>query len=115
MKLIPGQCSSSLPAATDWIGVSKVLVLEISFVATMLALLTGHGNTEIVSLAWALGGTLGLLRIGDVAANVINVKSYLSAPAGVMGGVVPQAANTPLMAAPTVNNGGTTNASPTAT
>lgn len=106
MKVTTPQSGVSIvPAPTDWQAFSKVLVIEGAFVGAMLAILTGHGSADVVSLTWALGATLGVLRLSDVAANMFNVRSYLSKPDS---GVVPQAANTTLF-----TTGGNTNASPT--
>lgn len=55
----------------DWSSLSKTLVLEAAFAGTMVAILTGHATPDIDSLAWALGGTLGLLRVTDVVASTV--------------------------------------------
>ena len=105
--------SVAVPAATDWMAVSKIVAIEIVFVGSAAAVVLGHGSTGALDLAWATGAALGVLRITDILANVINVKSFLSKPAS---GVVPQAAGTPLVTLPAspVPNGGS-NASPSAT
>lgn len=85
-----------IPAQTDWLALSKTVVIEIAFAASIAAVLTGHDNPDIVQLAWALGGTLGLLRITDVVANVVNIRSYLTKPPSA-GQTVPTSSNTPLV------------------
>lgn len=87
-----------IPAQTDWIATSKTLVLEVAFIGSMCSILAFHNyDANVVNLAWALGGTLGLLRIADIGANIANVRAYLQAPGARQTGVVPQAVNTPLL------------------
>jgi hypothetical protein len=85
----------AVPAATDWIAISKTIAIEIVFVGSTAAVIFHPGNPDVISIVWATGLALGVLRISDVVANVINVKSFLAKPAS---GVVPQAAGTPLIA-----------------
>ena len=99
---------SIVPAPTDWQALSKTLVIEAAFIGSMIAVLTGHGTPDVVSLAWALGATIGVLRLSDIAANAFNVRTYLNAPGSQSNGVMPQAANTPLVS---TGNGGNNNAS----
>lgn len=87
-------------------------MIEGAFVASVLALLffplSSLQTTEAQQLALATGATLGVLRIGDIVANVFNVRAFLQAPAAKTTGVVPQAVNTPLLVTPTtVNTEGT--------
>ena len=95
----------AVPAATDWIAVSKVLAIEAAFIGSTAAVLLGHGSPDIIKIVWATGGSLGFLRITELAANVVNVRSFLNKPAS---GVVPQAVGTPLIANPNAppGNGG---------
>ena len=97
----------AVPTATDWVAVSKIVVLEIGFLSTLGALITGHANADITSLAWALGATLGLLRMADIAANIANVRAFLGKSP--VTGVVPQAAGTPLFTTPVSSATATTN------
>lgn len=102
-----------VPTIIDWQALSKTLVIEVAFMGSMVAILTGHATPDIVSLAWALGATIGVLQLSGIAANAFNVRSYLGAPQSMASGVMPQASNTPLVS--TTNSGGFTNAStPTA-
>lgn len=98
MAIIPAISANqtyAVPAATDWVAVSKTVVIELVFLASTVAVLMGHDSTQIIDIVWATGLALGVLRITDVLANVVNVKSFLSKPDS---GVVPQAAGTPLIA-----------------
>lgn len=102
--------SVAVPAATDWMAVSKIVAIEIVFVGSSAVVVLGHGGQGALELAWATGAALGVLRITDILANVVNVKSFLSKPAS---GVVPQAAGTPLVTLPTpAATNGAANASP---
>jgi hypothetical protein len=84
----------TVPAATDWLAVSKIIAIEMVFVASSAAVITGHSSADAVALAGATGLALGVLRVTDILANVVNVKSFLNNPAS---GVVPQAVGTPLV------------------
>ena len=88
---------SVIPVAFDWQAFSKTLVLELGFIGCTVAVLTGHGSPDIIQLVWALGGTLGVLKLSDTAANVVNVRSYLGNQQAQASGVFPQASNTPLV------------------
>lgn len=94
----------AVPAATDWLAASKTIAIEIVFLASTGAILLGHNDQNIIDIVWATGLALGVLRITDVLANVINVKSFLAKPDS---GVVPQAAGTPLITTGTVVNAST--------
>lgn len=100
MNILPASAQAvAVPAATDWVAVSKVVVIEIAFLSSLAAVLLGHSNQDITNIVWVTGATLGVLRLSDVAANIINVKSFLAKPDT---GVVPQAAGTPLITTSTV-------------
>lgn len=92
----------AVPAATDWIAVSKTLAIEAVFLASAGAVILGHSSPEIIQITWATGLALGVLRVTDILANVVNVKSFLSKPNS---GVVPQAVGTPLITTPSQANG----------
>lgn len=113
MSIIPTPVSSQtavVPAATDWVAISKTIAIELAFLASTTAIVTGHGSDVIIQLAASTGAALGVLRLADIVANVVNVKSFLNKPAS---GVLPQPTGTPLIQASSVNtnsNGGDTNA-----
>ena len=91
-----------VPAATDWLAASKIVAIEIAFLASVAvglhnALLGQPMGSDTVGVIISTGGTLGILRGLDIAANLINVKSYLNSPTAQSAGVVPQAAGTPLV------------------
>lgn len=99
---------TAIPAQTDWLALSKTVVIELAFIASVAALLfvplSSLQTTEAEQLAIATGATLGVLRLGDVIANVLNVRAFLAAPAARSSGVVPQAVNTPLIVTSTPEN-----------
>ena len=118
MGIFPTPNSSqtvAVPAATDWVAVSKTIVIEVGFIGSLISVLLGNHDPNVINIVWATGGVLGLLRMSDIAANVMNVKSFLAKPGS---GVVPQAVGTPLITTPTIvaatPNGGP-NGSPSAT
>jgi len=93
MNLVPQQIAS-IPVAKDWVAISKTLAIEIVFIASSAAVITGHSTADALQIAWATGLALGVLRVTDVLANVVNVRSFLGKPDT---GVVPQAMGTPLI------------------
>ena len=103
--------SIAVPAATDWIAVSKTLAIEAVFVASTATILLGHGSPDIIQIVWATGTALGVLRVADIVANVVNVRSFLNKPDS---GVVPQAVGTPLIQTQPPLNGGSNASSPAA-
>lgn len=79
-----------------------------SVLALLFAPLNSVQTSDALQLAIATGATLGVLRIGDVIANIFNVRAFLQAPAARSTGVVPQAVNTPLLVTPTSTNSSNT-------
>jgi hypothetical protein len=83
-----------VPVATDWLAVAKTGAVIAAFLACTADIIVGHATPDVTSLDWALGATIGVLRLADVAANIANVRAFLNKPGS---GVVPQALGTPLI------------------
>lgn len=92
-----GEATTKVPAAIDWLSVSKVATLEAGFIGSLAFVLFGHADPNVLSLVWALGAALFGLRVTDTVANLVNVRSYLNSSTAQSAGVVPQAAGTPLV------------------
>lgn len=96
--------TSIIPAPLDWLSLIKTVAIVLVFIVSTLALLFGNLNSVeqqyALQLAVATGATLGVLRITDVVANVLNVRAFLGNQAAQKAGVFPQASNTSLVSAP---------------
>lgn len=108
-NVVPSSVTTTVPAVTDWLAVSKTLAIEAVFLAGAYDIFFLHDTDQtVVSLVISTGIALGVLRVSDIVANMVNVKSFLNKPES---GVVPQAIGTRLIT--TQTNGHSNNAQTT--
>lgn len=109
MAILPPTSGQVLPAQNDFVSLSKVISIEVAFLGSIGFALFGHPTSDTLSFCYAIaestGLTLGILKITDLVANIMNVRAFLGSASAAAAGVVPQAASTPLLATPPTTNG----------
>lgn len=67
----------------DFVSLSKVITIELAFLGSVTYAILGHPGPDILQfcevIAITTGSTLGILRLGDIFGNIINIKNQLTA------------------------------------